>query len=100
VPEQDVFSRQSSENQSGEVSEPSQPRRGSSAETEVSMLEDMASGSICFRDVVDAFGQKEFWKAQSTIMRYLLYMILMSWSTVVPRFAVVGGLLVKGGIVI
>lgn len=95
VPEQDAFSGQ---NQSGEVSEPSQPRGGSSTETEFSMLENMTSGSICFRDVVDAFGQQEFWKAQSTIMRYWLCRILMSWSTVVPRFCCCRDLLVKSGI--
>jgi hypothetical protein len=63
VPEQDIFSSQSSENRSVEVSEPSQRRRGSSAET------DSSTGSICFRDVVDAFGQAEFWKTHSTIIR-------------------------------
>ena len=75
VPEQDELSGQ---NQSGEMSEPSQPRGGSSTETDLSMLESLTSGSICFRDVVDAFGQQEFWKAQSTIMRYWMCMILMS----------------------
>jgi hypothetical protein len=70
VGEQEMCSGQSSENQDGEVVEASQARRGSSAETEVSVLEDEASGSVCFRDVVNAFGQQEFWKAQSTITRY------------------------------
>ena len=88
VPEQDKCSGQSSENQSGEVVELSQPRRGSSAETEVSMLENAASGSICFRDVVDAFGQQEFWKAQNTMMRYWMWMTLISCFTLVPMYVV------------
>lgn len=77
VPKQDIFSSQSSEDRSGEVSEPSQRRRGSSAET------DSSTGSICFRDVVDAFGQAEFWKAQTTIIRYGIFMTLICRSNVV-----------------
>jgi len=68
VSEQDIDSSQSSENRIGEVSEPSQPRRESSAETESSI------GSINFRDVLNAFGQQEFWKTQSTIIRYGIFM--------------------------
>lgn len=68
--EQDVLSNISSENRSREGSEPSQQRRGSSAETGSSMLENAPAGSVQFQDVVSAFGQQEFWKTQMIMIRY------------------------------
>lgn len=67
--ERNDFSNQTSENQRGEGSKPSRLRRDSSMETGSSMLENVVMGSIEFRDVVDAFGQQEFWKVQMMIIR-------------------------------
>lgn len=69
VPEQDIFSSQSTENRSREVSETSQRSRGGSAETESSILEDLPLGSSCFQELLDHFGQQELWKAQKAIIR-------------------------------
>jgi len=76
--EQDMLSNVSSENQSGEGSEPSQQKRGSSAETGSSMLENASAGSVKFQDVVNAFGQREFWKTQMIMIRYLSIRLISS----------------------
>lgn len=63
--ERDVFSTISTEN-----SEPSLQRRGTSAEIGSSIMDDVPAGSIQFEDVVNAFGQQEFWKTQMIMIRY------------------------------
>jgi len=62
--ERDVFSTISTES-----SEPSLQRRGTSAETGSSIMDDVPTGSIQFEDVVNAFGQQEFWKTQMIMIR-------------------------------
>jgi len=70
--EQDMHRNVFSESQSWEDSELSRQGRGSSPESGSSMLESAPAGSVQFQDVVNAFGQREFWKTQMILIRYYL----------------------------
>lgn len=67
--EQDIISNISSENQSEEISELYQQKRGSSARTGSLMLENVPTDFVQLRDVVNIFGQQGFWKTQKVIIR-------------------------------
>lgn len=68
--EHNDHSSESSENKSAEISEHFQGRRGTSDETESSMLDNLPLVVISSRDVMDAIGQQDFWKARKDILRY------------------------------
>lgn len=69
VPEQECQSSESSQNHSGQESE-TEPRRVISDETKSSTLENVPAVTVTPRDVIQAIGQQEFWKAHNIIMRY------------------------------
>uniref|UniRef100_A0A7I4E496 Uncharacterized protein n=2 Tax=Physcomitrium patens TaxID=3218 RepID=A0A7I4E496_PHYPA len=66
---EDIISNISSENQSEEISELYQQKRGSSARTGSLMLENVPTDFVQLRDVVNIFGQQGFWKTQKVIIR-------------------------------
>lgn len=69
VSEQECQSSESSQNHSGQESE-TEPRRVISDETKSSTLENVPAVTVTPRDVIQAIGQQEFWKAHNIIMRY------------------------------